>query len=148
VIRHEAASLQRLKVLGIDVWQARPDRAACGPEAEADQQPRIRLSSGDGDWLLVQRQPWRGSHEQLIADIMAAIGPARCRFGQWATDSASGENLSELEARGVGHILAFGPVPAKVDWGKLIKAATLDELAADGRARKVLWQALSPVLTS
>jgi DNA polymerase III psi subunit len=144
--RHEAASLQRLKVLGIDIWQARPDRAQSRTGAEADQQPRIRLSSGDGDWLLVQRQPWRGSHEQLIADIMAAIGPARCRFGQWATDSASGENLSELEARGVDHILAFGPAPGQVEWGNLVKAASLDELATDGRARKALWQALSPVL--
>ncbi|MFU8832172.1 MAG: hypothetical protein ACNA7J_08455 [Wenzhouxiangella sp.] len=153
-----ARSLERLAAIGVDVWQARGSRNAGSEPAgmardagqmSADQdRTRIRLSSGDGDWLLVRRQPWRGSHEQLLADIMATIGTSRCRFGQWAKDSAAGEGIQELAGRGVGKILAFGPPPTELDWPGLLIVPPLDEIATDGAARRQLWRVLAPALAN
>lgn len=137
-------SLQRLTDMGIEVWQLRRPEPVPQPETTEvsgdHTHPRIRLSSGDGDWLLVRRQPWRGSHEQLVADIMATIGPERCRFGQWSGDSTSGEGLDELQARGIRHILCFGQPPDMPEWPQLLIAPSLDELAAEPDARRKLWQ--------
>ncbi len=151
-----AHSLERLEAIGIDVWQKRSSREpeAMASRQDRDGQPgsedqtRIRLSSGDGDWLLVRRQPWRGSHEQLLGDIMASIGTGRCRFGQWAKDSASGEGVDELMGRGVSKILSFGPPPRELDWPDLLIAPALDELAADPEARRQLWRILAPALVN
>lgn len=151
-------SLRRLAAMGIQVWQTRrrPELAAAAPASEPqpamadgfDEQigVRVRLASGDGEWLLVQRQPWRGQHESLLADIRATLGPERCRFGQWAADSAAGEGAAELTARGVRRILSFGPPPRTVEWPGLLLAPTLDELATDAKARKALWQLIAPAL--
>jgi hypothetical protein len=140
----DAGSLQRLADMGIEVWQLRSSTSVSQSLASqsdpATGQPRIRLSSGDGDWLLVRRQPWRGSHEQLVADIMATIGPERCRFGQWSNDSTSGEGLDELLARGVRHILCFGRPTEAPEWSQLLIAPSLDELAGQADARRALWQ--------
>lgn len=145
----DPASLQRLADMGIEVWRLRQDPVAESASAESTAgsgQPRIRLSSGDGDWLLVRRQPWRGSHEQLVADIMATIGPERCRFGQWSNDTTSGEGLEELQARGVGHVLCFGRPSETTDWPQLLIAPSLDELAAEPDARRKLWQLMAGVI--
>ncbi len=153
-----ARSLERLAAIGVDVWQLRGSRnagneptvmASDAGQMRADEgRTRIRLSSGDGDWLLVRRQPWRGSHEQLLADIMATIGTGRCRFGQWAKDSAAGEGIDELAGRGVKKILAFGPPPTELVWPGLLIVPSLDEIATDGGARRQLWRVLAPVLAN
>ncbi len=150
------ASRQRLAAMGISVWQRRarpalapaltaaPDAPAALPTAG----PRVRLSSGTGEWLLVQRQPWRGQHEALLADIRATIGIERCCFGQWAGDTTAGEDFEALADRGIRHILAFGPTPAGLAWPGLLAAPALDELASDGAARRALWRLIAPVLAA
>ncbi len=145
----DPASLQRLIDMGIEVWHLRQHGSeARSPRAESSgvgsRQPRIRLSSGDGDWLLVRREPWRGSHEALLADLMATIGPERCRFGQWSKDSASGESLEELVERGVNHILCFGRLDQAPSWPQLLVAPSLDELSRDPEARRELWSLMLP----
>lgn len=153
----DPASLQRLAAMGIQVWQRRERMDVPAPMAETQAAVppsdfaehgavRIRLSSGDGDWLLVQRQPWRGQHEGLLADIRATLGPERCRFGQWVADSAAGEGPQELQARGVRQVLSFGPPPRAIDWPDLLIGPGLDELVSEVEARKRLWQLLGPVL--
>jgi hypothetical protein len=114
--------------------------------APASSLARIRLSSGVGDWLLVQSSPWRGAHEALVGDISATIGVERVRFGQWATGSAAGESLDELASRGIRRVLSLGPAPDDVRDERVIVAPTLDALAGEGAARKALWRALAPHL--
>ncbi len=144
----DRASLQRLGDMGIEVWRLRQPGSFKRPPSveagDADCRPRIRLSSGDGDWLLVRRAPWRGSHEALVADIMATIGPERCRFGQWSKDTSSGEGIDELAERGIKHILCFGRPENPPDWPQLMVAPALDELAGDPEARRELWRMMSP----
>lgn len=150
--RLDPASRARLAAIGIDVWRARaPTPAGLTEPATADASPgvssaRIRLSSGSGDWLFVQKTPWRGAHESLLADMTASIGPERVRFGQWAIGSAAGESLDELASRGIQRVLSLGPIPDGIGDGRVIVVPSLDELASDGSARKALWQALAPHL--
>lgn len=144
----DPAGRARLAAMGIELWQRRPVPAASIALAAEDaiDEPRIRLASGDGDWLLVQRRPWDGRHPALLADIRAAIGPARCRFGQWADSRDAGLGFSELGQRGVARVLAFGPVPGELVAGSLILAPPIDELAGQAEARRTLWQTLRPHL--
>lgn len=143
--RLDSSSRQRLAVIGIDVWSLRASAVAADQDAESSQ-PRVRLLSGAGDWLLVQSLPWRGQHEQLLADIKATIGIDRCRFGQWAGDSTAGVGMAEMSARGIARILAFGEPPERPDWQQLIIAPALEELADSADARRQLWQRIAPVL--
>lgn len=135
-----AASHQRLTAMGIEVWVPRAERNA---EAE----PRIRLASGDGDWVLVQRQAWGREHPALIADITATIGPERCRFGQWASGEDAGVGLSELSERGIQHVLAFGmnPLGPRTD-DRVVAVQALSDLAVSADARRELWLALKAKL--
>lgn len=119
-----------------------PGSAAAPAELEA----RVRLASGDGDWLLVQRRPWDGRHAQMIADIQALLGLARCRFGQWADSREAGHALSELKGRGICYLLSFGPPPPQAERPEVIEVAILDELVASAEARRHLWRALQPRL--
>jgi hypothetical protein len=149
--RLEPASRRRLAAIGIDVWSLRSGPPASLPEPSAATLPgtesaRIRLSSGSGDWLFVQKAPWRGAHESLLADMTATIGPERVRFGQWAIGSGAGETLEELASRGIRRVLSLGPMPGEAGDERVIVAPTLDELASEGSARKALWQALAPYL--
>lgn len=144
----DPASRARLAEMGIEVWAARTrttPRAPTGDDGSRSE-PRVRLSSGDGDWLLVQRRPWDGRHAPLLADIQALLGPERCRFGQWADSPESGQALSELNARGIRHLVSFGP-PPHAGGAELIEAAVLDELAVSAEARRRLWRALLPRLS-
>lgn len=153
----DGASRQRLAALGIDVWirrdrvvkTARPTEPAITetvqPGAAVDRL-RVRMASGSGEWLLVQRDPWSGSHEQLLADITATIGAARCRFGQWAVSESAGIGLEDLGERGVGHVLAFGQPPRPVSDAFVHLVPALDDLAADSQARRRLWKVLSPLV--
>lgn len=165
--RLSSASHARLNALGISAWRSRdlpqPGTAPCledtglisEPAGQSERPPQpgqeqalgslsIRLSPGSGDWLLVQQAPWRGAHADLMDDIKSCLGPARCRFGQWASDSAAGERSEELAQRGVRHILSFGPPPKLVEWPTLIVVPSLDELATSAEARRQLWQAIGP----
>lgn len=146
----DPSSMQRLAAMGIEVWRERSEPAPSGSEQAGVESiaggARIRLSSGDGDWLLVQHAPWRGAHESLLADIIATIGVERVRFGQWARGSAAGESLDELAPRGIRRVLSLGPAPEDISDERVIVAPTLDALAAEGSARKALWQALAPQL--
>ncbi|NBB94042.1 MAG: hypothetical protein GVY32_12835 [Gammaproteobacteria bacterium] len=150
-----ASSRQRLEALGIDVWvrRDRPLSSVRVDEARAQERQgaegaqaggvRVRLASGEGDWLLVQDAPWDGRHDRLLGDIQAAIGSARCRFGQWAHSESAGVSLDELESRGVRHVLVFGAVPEEAGRGGVHAAPALADLASRAQARRRLWQLLA-----
>jgi len=153
--RLESTSLARLTLIGVDVWRRRSPGPAAPVELSGglsseplDEafEPRIRLLSGAGDWVLVQEQPWRGEHTQLLADIQAAIGTGRCRFGQWTEPGAAGSGPSELAARGIRGVLSFGPPPEPLDWPILVIGPPLAALAGQAEARRELWQRLAPHL--
>ena len=144
-------SRQRLADMGIAVWVRRDHPQAVSDEntglaAAADSSLRIRMASGSGDWLLVQREPWSGSHEKLLADIMATVGTGQCRFGQWAVSDSAGVPVSELETRGIRHVIAFGAPPREAGGAPVQQAPALDELARSARARRRLWQLLAPLV--
>lgn len=151
----DLSSRKRLAAMGVTVW-VRRGRAAVLPELgqAGDARPasgfgdelRIRLASGTGNWLLVQRQPWTGRHEQLLSDITATLGTDHCRFGQWAVSDSAGITLDECPDRGIDHVLSFGPPPRDVDGGRLLTGPSLEELSRDAGARKALWQLLAPEL--
>ena len=140
----EPASHARLEAMGITVWASRVRLVGASLAAE----PRIRLSSGEGAWLLVQRHPWDGRHADLLADITALVGAAHCRFGQWAGGSEAGVAVSELASRGISTVIAFGPLPEIQEMQLLVRAASLEELAASAEARRSLWQVLRPRLVA
>ncbi len=150
---HSPATRDRLATLGIDVWQlkSRADRQASASPARpetAEHHPhsvRVRLASGQGDWLLLQDAPWDGRHAVLLDDIQALIGTARCRFGEWAHSESAGVAVNELGSRGVHHLLIFGTPPADMDQDQddLLVAPALDVLAHSGPAKRQLWQMLS-----
>ncbi|NEZ04556.1 hypothetical protein G4Y73_10385 [Wenzhouxiangella sp. XN201] len=155
----DAASRARLTELGIDLWVLRSRaRPASQAEPEVAQprhaesvsglSPRLRLASGDGDWLLVQDSPWDGRHGRLLDDIQAAIGTGRCRFGQWAHSDSAGVGVDQLETRGIRRVLAFGDVPGRNLPDTVLVAPGLDQLATAADARKHLWQLLSAELES
>lgn len=155
------ASRQRLAALGVDVWvrrgrrtaapaaaaeTIRRDRAdAASPGAERSV-PRVRMASGDGDWLLVQDAPWDGRHDVLLGDIQAAIGSARCRFGQWAHSDSAGVSVADLGSRGVRHVLVFGDMPGGAGEPGVHVAAELSQLATSAEARHRLWRLLAAAL--
>ncbi|MFP4208532.1 MAG: hypothetical protein ACLFSC_07705 [Wenzhouxiangella sp.] len=140
----DPASQARLAAIGIELWRRRESPARDAGETILE--ARVRLASGDGAWLLVQKQPWDGRQATLVADITALLGVEQCRFGQWSGGSAAGLALSELADRGIEHVLAFGPLPVGAGDGRLIQAASLDELATSAAARRALWQDLRPAL--
>lgn len=146
------ASRERLAALGIDVW-VRRDRGRVerelgmdmpdGAAASRDGVPRVRMASGDGDWLLVQDAPWDGRYDVLLGDIQATIGSARCRFGQWAHSDSAGVSVAELDSRGVRYVLVFGEAPdGAADLGVLV-APELSQLATSAKARHRLWRLLA-----
>ena len=96
-------SARRLKAMGIDLWQRRPVRM---PQANAVPL-RIRLAPGSGDWLLICQGGVPEDYRTLLDDILAAIGAARCRFGEWADSSEAGVAADEWQARGIEHVLVF-----------------------------------------
>lgn len=143
----DSSSRGRLAAMGVEVWALRkPDGrdARVGGAAEG---PRVRLGSGKGAWLLVQRRPWDGSQATLVADITALLGTDQCRFGQWSGGSAAGLALSELPGRGIVHVLALGSLPPLVDAPGLIQVASLEELSTSADARRRLWIALRQALS-
>jgi len=132
----------RLSAMGIDVWVSRT-------VAGSADEPRVRLSSGEGSWLLVQRQPWRGQFESILSDITATIGVAECRFGQWANSQDAGVGLSELASRGIRCLVSFGPLPpAELEAGsnfsgtRVIEVPTMQAIYDEPLARQALWQGL------
>ena len=141
----DPASRARLAAMGIEVWSRRNPRKSAAA-ADGSTAPRVRLSSGDGRWLLVQRRPWDGEHAQLVSDITALLGAEQCRFGQWSGDGSAGQALSELSARGVSYVLAFGRLPSGPDFPWMIQAAELHELSVSAEARRSLWHSLRPCL--
>lgn len=150
------ASRERLEALGIDVWVRRGLSSSRRPARESFAAPdaagtapvlRVRMASGDGDWLLVQDAAWDGRHEVLLGDIQAAIGSARCRFGQWAHSESAGVRLDELDSRGVSRVLVFGDPPDDGQAvGRVVAAPPLESLASQPEARRRLWQLLAPEL--
>lgn len=142
----DPASHARMTAIGIQVWARRDQAVKVSGADRMAQEARVRLASGEGQWLLVQRRPWDGSHALLVSDITALLGVDQCRFGQWSGGGAAGVAVSELAGRGISSVLAFGPLPAGVDPAMLIHAADLVELSASARARQSLWQALRPTL--
>lgn len=149
------ASRERLEAMGIDVWVQRAARAEATAEADesADSgtsaptsaSARVRMASGDGDWLLVQDEAWDGRHDRLLGDIQATIGSARCRFGQWAHSETAGVAVEELPSRDVRHVLAFGTVPGMIG-ERVLVAPTLEDIGRRPEARRRLWQLLAAAL--
>jgi len=140
------ASRKRLALIGVDRWERRPDLPSAEDLASDAEALRIRLLSGGGDWVLVQRRAWRGDHGALMADIQATLGPERCRFGQWAEAGSAGVGPAELQARGVKRILSFGPPPELIDWPMLLQGPTIEDLAEKPEARRALWRGLAEVI--
>jgi len=147
------ATRERLAEIGIDLWVRRDRKVVENAVAGArpavpghEAAPRLRLASGEGDWLLVQDEPWDGRHDRLLGDIQATIGSARCRFAQWAHSDSAGVAVDELDSRSVRHVLAFGKVPAGAGAGPVLVVPSLAELAGDGGARRRLWRSLSAAL--
>jgi len=152
-----ASSRQRLAAMGIDVWMDRERRVGepapeqdpvrgPAPKASAPRsggEARLRMASGDGDWLLVQDAPWDGRHDALLGDIQATIGSSRCRFGQWADSESAGTSVAELGSRGIRHVLVFGQAPVENDHETLHRAPALSTLAKSADARRELWRLLS-----
>lgn len=139
-------SRARLAEIGVDVWVRRHPQASLDGQVDQVHEARVRLSAGDGAWLLVQRRPWDGQHAGLLADIQALLRPDRCRFGQWADSREAGLAISELAGRGIRQVLAFGPPPTGAERTQIILVPPLDELASSSKARRALWQALRPRL--
>jgi len=146
------ASRERLDAMGIDVWVRRSEALPASveqpdtrPGAEASASPRVRMASGDGDWLLVQDDAWDGRHDRLLGDIQATIGSARCRFGQWAHSETAGVSLDELASRDVRHVLSFGPVPGGAG-ERVLVAPTLEDIHRRSDARQRLWRLLAQAL--
>ncbi|MEE4296242.1 MAG: hypothetical protein V2J20_06460 [Wenzhouxiangella sp.] len=142
----DSASHARLAAMGIDVWRHRRFQEPADDAVRNAREPRVRLSSGDGRWLLVRRQPWDGEHAQLVSDITALLGVGQCRFGQWSVDGAAGLALSELSGRGIVRVLAFGPLPSGTDAAQVVQAAELNELANSAKAKRALWVSLRACL--
>jgi len=140
------ASRRRLARMGVDLWRLRSGLPSADDLASDADTLRVRLLSGSGDWVLVQKQAWRGDHSDLMADIQATIGVERCRFGQWAEVGSAGVGPAELRARGVRYVLSFGPPPDLIDWSILIQAPSLDDLVDRAEARRELWQRLAPAI--
>lgn len=152
-----APSRERLEAMGVTLW-ARRDRSAARqaessaafavmPEGSGSAgSARLRLASGDGDWLLVRDRPWDGRHDALLGDIQATIGSARCRFGQWAHSDSAGVGIDELPSRGIRHLLAFGQPPADAQGDALHVVPDLESLARSADARRRLWRILAPEL--
>ena len=145
-------SRRRLADMGIDVWLLRgrsadtTDVDAQSASVDADSNLRIRMASGSGEWLLVQREPWSGQHDKLLADIMAVMGVDQCRFGQWAVSDSAGVPISELDSRGIRHVIAFGVPPRESGTGPVHLAPALEEVATSAKARRRLWQVLAPLV--
>lgn len=137
-------SRERLEAIGIEVWQQRDRRAAASRAGIAKSGPRIRLASGSGDWLVVLEGTVPEKFQNLVADITAAIGPDRCRFGQWAHSSEAGVAAGDWTERGIEHVLVFGGTELADE--RLIAAGDLEVLAEDGSARRRLWQQLKRAL--
>lgn len=128
--------------MDIPVWVLRDRHHP--PEAGGTAVPRVRLEAGDGDWLLVADGAGRSDHSLLLDDIRAAIGTARCRFGQWSDSPESGVAPDDWAAHGIEHVIAFGEPALQFDG--LIRGPSLAELAASARARRELWQRIAPRL--
>ena len=148
--RVPSTSARRLKAMGIDLWQSRPVRM---PHAVSPA-PRIRLAAGSGDWLLVCPEGVPETYRRLVDDIVASIGVARCRFGEWADSADAGVAVDEWQSRGIEHVLAFAeddagrrPGRARLDDPRVIDVAALAELAQSGAARKALWHQLADRLS-
>ena len=138
-------SMRRLEAMDIDLWQRRAVRM---PHASGIQ-PRIRLAPGGGDWLIVCQGGVPEAYRLLMDDIMATIGAARCRFGEWSDSPEAGVAADEWQARGIEHVLAFAqpdserrPSRIRLDDPRLIEAPDLTELAQSAHAKKALWQQL------
>ena len=150
----DTRSRQRLAAMGIEVWVRREQFAEpavaelTSATKPADTGLRIRMASGSGDWLLVQREPWAGTHEKLLADITATVGADRCRFGQWAVSDSAGVPVDELASRGIRFVLAFGVPPREVGQAAVHQAPALDDLATSAKARRRLWHLLAPLVAS
>ena len=142
----DPASHARLAAMEIDVWCHRRVHETVRADMDDSPEPRVRLSSGEGRWLLVRRRPWDGEHAQLVSDITALLGVDQCRFGQWSGEGAAGLALSELPGRGIDRVLAFGRLPATVDSTQVVQAAELAELAVSASARRALWRGLRACL--
>lgn len=153
----EATSRRRLQAMGIDVWQRRDRRPGlscdrygdehAGHDADdaAAQSPRIRMEAGSGRWLLVLERGVTGDQRTILDDLVATLGAAECRYGQWSDSTDSGIGLDECHRYGIEHVLAFGAAPAS-DARRLTLAPGLDELVESGRARRQLWSRLRPAL--
>lgn len=135
--RVSSGQMQRLRTMGIEHWVPRGGVEDIG-------ELRVRLSSGRGRWLLVQRQPWRGQFASLLADITATLGVEECRFGQWGNTEEAGVAVSELESQAISHVLSFGPPPKGETHPIIIEVPTMQALSEDPNARASLWQAIAP----
>jgi hypothetical protein len=140
----EAQRQAYLEAMGINVWVGKP--ATAGPD-------RLVVGPGSGSTLLLCRVA-EESATRLAADI------GRClRDPVWSWPDPEGNpeypSLQEtIEQHLFTRVLLFGatlakraikgPLPDILGSASLKVTADLDELAVSGRARRELWQYLSP----
>ncbi len=127
-------SVRRLDAMGVPVWRSRRRRSA---ESTA-RHGRIRLEAGSGRWLLVVDEVERAEYQTLLADLLATLGPAECRFGTWSDSPDSGVAAEDWDAHGIEHVLVAGAHRGAPEDCLVIES--LAELAASAKARRSLWQ--------
>lgn len=134
-----SVSRGRLAAMGIELWRRRPSPDETG-------RGRIRLASGSGDWLLVMSGNVPDHCSALLADVTAAIGRERCRFGHWAGSPDAGVGPEEWDTRGIRNVLVFGsselPEGEQPAGGRVIQADDPAVLHQHPESRQALWQKL------
>lgn len=132
----ETRSLRRLQAMGVPIWRLRRHRG----ERQGSRSGRIRLEAGSGRWLLVVDEVERARYDAFLADLMATLGPAECRFGTWSDSADSGVGPEDWEAHGIEHVLVAGAHPGAP--AGCVVVASLAELTASASERRRLWARL------
>lgn len=139
----EARRRAYLEALGFDVWITRPPAAERG---------RVGVGAGEGSALLVCPSV-DDCNMEIAGDLARALGgdpvwawldPAAETDGQFLEDIVADRLITRVLLFGPepGRSLFKGPVPARIGSAVVGVAPALEELAAEGSARKALWRQL------
>lgn len=145
----ESHRVAYLEALGLEVWKAKP--------AEPDYN-RLVLQPGKGGTLLICERP-----EATATRIAGDISRALAGDAVWAwPDPDGGQELHRLEeavsqqlftrvvlfGKSLQQHLFKGEVPTVVGSAGIILAASLEDLAVQGSAKRALWKQIAGVMTT
>ncbi|MDT8437664.1 MAG: DNA polymerase III subunit psi [Wenzhouxiangellaceae bacterium] len=130
-------SITRLQRIGIQPWQLR------ARDAKPDL-PRLIVEDGAGDHLLVVDAEQRRHYRVLLEDLVATLGPERCRYACWSEQADAGLALDACAGAGIAHVLVFGRTAIRHP--RLIAVPALEDLHQSGRARRLLWQRITVLM--